>query len=488
MKLLLLLPLILFCSIIAKGQASINPIAKALETFTKDTSLTNASISFHCVDLTTQETIASYNENLSLPPASTMKLYSTALAYETLGSSFKPSTRIYTDGYIDSNGVLQGNIWIRGGGDPSLGSNYFEEDASKNDFLNDWVNALLKKNITSINGGIIADGSEFGYNGVPDGWSWGDIGNYYGAGPSGCVVFDNMLKFEFKTSSSVDELAELIQITPPVEGLNFRNEIVSDAINYDNAYIYGGPYSLEQFGKGSLPRGRSSFIVKGSIPDPEFLLAQEFHNALQKHLSIVSLPKCVRTTFPVAQLPINYSNKTLIYEHPGKSIDAIAYWTNQKSVNLFAEQLNCLVAYHQTGNGSISSAVSTSTKFWKNILDNGFVIDDGSGLSRKNASSAKHFTQLLDYMYQSSNYEDFKQSLAISGKSGTLAGLCQGQNCFGKIHAKSGTMNRIKSYAGYVFTNSGKKLAFSVIVNNASCTNRQLTYKIQNLFNAMSNY
>jgi D-alanyl-D-alanine carboxypeptidase/D-alanyl-D-alanine-endopeptidase (penicillin-binding protein 4) len=91
-------------------------------------------------------------------------------------------------------------------------------------------------------------------------------------------------------------------------------------------------------------------------------------------------------------------------------------------------------------------------------------------------------------MYVSKNYPLFLASLPIAGKSGTISSLCKNQAGEGRIYAKSGTISKIKSYAGYVFSTSGKKIAFALTVNNYSCTNLELRKQLEVIFNALAVY
>jgi D-alanyl-D-alanine carboxypeptidase/D-alanyl-D-alanine-endopeptidase (penicillin-binding protein 4) len=116
------------------------------------------------------------------------------------------------------------------------------------------------------------------------------------------------------------------------------------------------------------------------------------------------------------------------------------------------------------------------------------IINDGSGLSRANAISARHFCDLLRYMYTSPNYLNFRATLPIAGVSGTIKSLCKGQLGEGRVMAKSGTLNNVKGYAGYVETISGKKIAFSFCVNDFSCTSSQLVSKMEAVLNALAEY
>lgn len=482
---ILTLPIILLVQI----SFAQNSVQKALNIFTTSSEFTNSGISFYAIDVTSGEKIAEYNSTLALPTASTAKLFSTASAIELLGPSYRPETRIYIDGKIDSDGILNGNIWIRGGGDVSLGSDYFTEDGHEKDFLTTWSDTLQKLGIKTISGAIIADGSEFGYSGIPKGWSWNDMGNYYGAGASGISIFDNMIKFTFKTGTTVGSKTEITTMWPTVPGLVFHNYATSQNVSGDHCFIYGGPYSLDRFAEGSLPLNRTKFIVKGSLPDPEYQLAYELYNQLLTNgITAKEGAKSVRQ-LDLIQKNRYSSSYTLLYTHKGKTIQEIANLTNLKSINLFAEGLLCLVGYKMTGNGSTEEGLKQIEKYWSTKFSfGGIFLNDGSGLSRNNGISAASFVDLLKTMAQSKNFDAFLKTLPVAGKSGTLAGLCRDQPGQGRILAKSGTMDKIKSYAGYVNSKSGKKIAFAIVVTNFNSSSSVVVDKMENVFNALAVY
>ncbi|MEY4522405.1 MAG: hypothetical protein RIT10_1590, partial [Bacteroidota bacterium] len=215
-----------------------NNIQLSIDDFTKKAIVKNASIGFKCYDLTNNSEIAQYNSSTALPPASTTKLFTTATVLEMLAPDFKPSTRIYVDGKLE-NGTLNGDLWIRGGGDVTLGSSYFNKPGTESNFLGQWIDSLKNLGITKITGAIHIDGSEFGYNGTPDGWNWSDIGNYYGAGHAGICVYDNTLKYKFSTSNVPGGKTNLLSTFPVVPSLNFKNYIVSNAVGNDQSFIFG---------------------------------------------------------------------------------------------------------------------------------------------------------------------------------------------------------------------------------------------------------
>ncbi len=464
-----------------------NNLEKAITNFQRDAVNKNAIISFLAIDLQTGEKVGDLNSSKAIVTASTTKLFSTATAIEVLGSSKKTATRIYHSGEINSKGELTGDIWIRGGGDVSLGSKYFSKESKELDFLIDWADSLIQKGIKKIQGSVIADASDFGYKGTPFGWHEGDIGNYYGAFASGLNFYDNTIKIFFKTGA-VGSKAQLIDIYPNVPGLSIANSVVAAKVGGDDSSISGIAYSLSRKISGRLPANRDRFVVKGSMPDPEYLLIHELVRVLKaKGIEVVGSSKTVRLN--KLTKPNYEKDLKLLFQQESKSIKEIAYWTNVKSVNLFAEGLLNLLGYFSSNDGSTESGLKVVRDYWKDKINTtNLVLNDGSGLSRSNAISAQHFCELLKYMTTSPNYLDFRSTFPVAGKNGTINTLCKGGAGEGRVFAKSGTLKNIKSFAGYVDTKAGKKIAFALIVNNFSCSSYDITMKMEKVINAIAEY
>jgi D-alanyl-D-alanine carboxypeptidase/D-alanyl-D-alanine-endopeptidase (penicillin-binding protein 4) len=477
---------LLFIQLSAFSSFSQSSLELVKNEIVEDSYLKNASIGIQVIDLATGKVLVQNQEKTSLSPASTTKLFATASAFEMIGANYQPKTRIYYQGELSFTGILTGDIWIRGGGDAALGSRYYTDNESE--FLNRWADTLYKLGLRKVQGSVIGDGSEFGYTGAPDGWTWGDMGNYYGAGPAGLSIYDNMLKYYFKVNSVLGAVPVLVKTFPEVEGFQFYNYISGSKANGDNSYIYGAPYSLDRFGTGYLQMN-SSITVKGSIPDPELQFAFELMKALKKRgIEVSELPKGARSLNLIAAWKRYSTKHQLVYTNVGSSVSSIANWTNQKSVNFFAEQLICLVGYNKNGDGSTDNGLRQMNQYWNTRINTtGLYLKDGSGLSRSNGISAEHFCGLLNFMNQSKNKDVFRATLPVAGISGTLSDVCRNQAGQGRVFAKSGTMSRIKSYAGYVDTKSGKKLAFAIIFNNYNCSNTYLMKKIEKFMNTMAN-
>ena len=467
------------------GQES---LSAAVTSFLKGTEMEHASVSLMVYDLTNKSTAATYNENRTLPTASTAKLLSTGTALEILGADYQAKTRLYMDGYIQE-GKLIGNLWIRGGGDPSLGSKYFNQPGHELDFMLPWIDSLVSLGITSISGGVIGDGSEFGYEGAPDGWNWVDMGNYYGAGPSGLTIYDNLVRYTFSSGATPGEKVKVKSIEPAVPGLVYHNYVQASKKSGDNAYLYGAPFGLDRFGTGTIPINRNAFVVKGSLPDPELQCAYELTRLLEeKGISVNETAKGCRG-MEIFNKATDYYKKKLIATHYGERLETIIKETNHRSVNLFAEHMLNLIAFEKIGNGSTSAGLEVFETYWQEKIDtDGLHLNDGSGLSRSNAIAASHFIDFLKYMNTSADRDAFFSSLPVTGQSGTMKYMCRNQVAAGRVAAKSGSMTRIRSYAGFVDSKSGKKLAFAIIVNNFDGSSSALKSRFQSFMNTMAVY
>ena len=488
LKHITLLILFICSSASVQAQHKTNSIDIAISALAKDSSLKNASISFVVKDLDSSVIISDYNPNLSLPSASTMKVVTTAAALDILGSYLKFETKIMYDGYIDSNNVLQGNIYIKGGGDPTLGSKYFKEKYGL--FLSSWVDQIAKLGIDSIAGSVIGDASLFSDEYVASTWSWGDIGNYYGAGVSGLTIYDNTLEFEFSSGPLAHDSTFVDCFYPYSPDLIIDNKVKASNTKKDLAYIYGGPNNPTRTITGTIPKGQVGYLVKGSTHEPAYVTAFELESALWEYGVSVGGNA---TTIRRMKSSGNYfaSERKAIFITKSPTVGQIVYWTNLISNNLYAEHLLKHIGVKKYVDGSVFSSTLAVTKYWssKGIDMTGFYMNDGSGLSRSNAITASQLVEVLAYMKLKSKYsKSFLSSLPVAGKTGTLRSIGKKTKIAGNLKAKSGTMTRIKSYAGYVKSVSGRNLVFAIVINNHNCTSFQIKKKLEIVMVALGNY
>jgi D-alanyl-D-alanine carboxypeptidase/D-alanyl-D-alanine-endopeptidase (penicillin-binding protein 4) len=422
-----------------------------IDIFTKNSQLAHANISILVKDANSGKTLYQHRAEKSEVPASTMKLVTTATALELFGADFRFRTVLAYDGQIAADSTLRGNLYIIGGGDPTLGSAKIGEP----NFLDIWVKAIRAAGIKIIEGQILTDETVFDSQTVNPRWTWEDMGNAYAPGIHGISYIDNTLKVIFK-SGAVGTTPEILRTEPIMEGMTFSNYLKSTTVTYDKGYFYGEPFSLHRTIFGEIPANRTEFTVKSDLPHPAAMLVVD----LQKTL--------VNQGFIMKNNSLLSSEKHIFYTHTSPTLAEIIAETNTKSNNHYAEYLFRIIGTRAGMPATIDGSLKTIRDFWqaRGVSVAGLFQCDGSGLSPSNAVSAEFFVDLLNYMRtKSRNYATFYASLAVSGESGTLEPLLRKSVLKGKVHAKSGTLTRVKSYAGYV-DYKDKSLIFAIIVNN----------------------
>ncbi|MCF8380886.1 MAG: D-alanyl-D-alanine carboxypeptidase/D-alanyl-D-alanine-endopeptidase [Bacteroidales bacterium] len=463
---------------------------KELDEIIHDNDFKNAGFAFLAIDLNSGETIAGYNSDMALKPASTQKLITTATALELYGPDYKFETKLEYTGTIDTvNHILYGDIIIMGGGDPTLGSKYFDTTKNKQ-FLSQWVNGIKSLGIDSVAGAVIADAGYYSLDIVPPTWSWQNMGNYFGAGACGLSIYDNYYSIFLNSGSTVGDTTIISELMPEIPGLVFENAVIADSISYDNAYIFGAPYSFHRSLRGEIPLNKSDFVIKGSIPDPACLAAMELEKAL---VEIGVGLKNKATTFRILKQNGEYpdANRKEILTIYSPQLSLIITETNVHSINLYAEHFLNHSGIKLGSNPDTKSSAEAVQEFWKEKgMDiQGMELNDGSGLSTYNQFTPRQMVFLLNYMKNESRYFDaFFHSMAVAGETGTIENMFKASVAEGKIRAKSGTISRVKAYSGYVESLSGREIAFSMVVNNFSCSSGTARDKLERLMISLAEF
>ena len=447
--------LFLFSYLIANSQSA------AFDSLLADSVMTTSSVSFLVADADSGKIVFSYNPGTSLIPASTMKLITSSVAMELLGPDYTFSTTVGYSGTISRSGRLDGNIIIRGGGDPSLGSEYFSDHYSG--FINSWVEEIKKSGIKKIRGKVITDDSYFDYEPVAPRWLWEDIGVNYGAGVYGLSVFDNSCEISV-ISAADSSYVEIMGIKPDLWGYSVTNRLKASG-SKENWYVYITPYSSSGWLTGTIPVSRDTLILDASIPDPPLLIARLLNDKLESEgIRIESEPSTTRLE------PETITNKfTAITETVSPLLSFIIDVLNKESVNLYAEHLVKELGRQFRGKGTTIDGLYVIKDFISGagIDTTGLFFEDGSGLSARNGINAESLVKLLLYMKDKGKYfSEFYSSLPDAGINGTLSRYFTDQVFESNLKAKSGSMTRVRCYAGYFTTSSGKQMVFSILVNN----------------------
>ncbi len=459
--------------------------------FVSDSDFNNALISISLIDIETGSLLGEHQSDMSLVPASSMKVITTATALAVLGKDFKFKTELQYDGEILKDGTLKGNIYIKGFGDPTLGAEKPEGNIPYVQLMSEWATKIKALGIRKIEGKVIGDASAFEYAVLAPTWQWNDIGNYYGAGASGLNINANTYELEFKQNPQLNGRPAVNTVTPNIPNLYLINEVVSAGRNSgDNCYIYGAPYQYVRYLRGSIPLGNGKFTVKGSIPEPAFTAAMLLLEELENQG--VATNKIATTQLEEFQSGNTTSvNRKSIHVHHSLPLSQIMKITNEESINLYCEAMLKMLGLKQKGEGSLEKGIETIKEYWedKGLDTKGFFMEDGSGLSPRNGITSKQFASILKLVAKDKAlFNDFKNTLPLAGQTGTLKFMFRNSPAKGRIWAKTGSMRRIRSYTGYVKANSGKWLAFSVMVNNYTCSSAAARKKLEKIMESFLTY
>lgn len=436
-----------------------------------------ASFSLVVKDVQEGRTVYSYDTDRLQSPASVLKTVATATALEILGEDYRYPTTLEYDGILE-NGTLEGNLYIKGSGDPSLGSSHFAPGQNK--FLSTWIAALQKAGIKHITGSVISDESIFDTEGVSIKWLREDMGNYYAPGSYGISIFDNMYKLSLQTGAAGTRPV-LKGTEPDIPFIRFKNYLKAAPVSSDSAYIIGAPLDDVRYLYGVLPANREAYVLKGDIPDPALYLARYLTDQLQqKGIRVDGSPSCYR--IEVEENRWKKGERKEIVTTYSPTLREIASVCNHVSHNLYADALVKTVGlqYKPRRNEMISSfgrGVQVVKEYWEKKGLDVFPLrmNDGSGLAPADKVSAGFMGELLVYMATESAVSDaFIASLPQAGIEGSVRNFLKGSKLQGKARLKSGGITGVRSYAGYI-TKDGKTYAVAVFSNNYSCPMSRMT-------------
>jgi D-alanyl-D-alanine carboxypeptidase/D-alanyl-D-alanine-endopeptidase (penicillin-binding protein 4) len=274
-------------------------------------------------------------------------------------------------------------------------------------------------------------------------------------------VNDGLYKLYLKPSDKAGGEAAVLRTEPFIDGLKFEDHIkTGPAGSGDESYIYAFTGQYLAVLRGSIPQGAAEFAIKGALPDPALFAAQSFGFYLAK-AGVNANKSPSKGAAPAGPLK-------LLAETVSAPLKAVVRATNKRSFNLYAELL-----LRQLGGGSPDSGLAAVKSFLDGTGADVSELDivDGCGLSARDTVKAENFTDLLRAVYKKKYFPEFYDSLVFPGDpdaTGHLRALGKGTPLEKNLRLKSGSLNGVRSYTGYLKTKKGRLLAFTSIVNNYS--------------------
>jgi D-alanyl-D-alanine carboxypeptidase/D-alanyl-D-alanine-endopeptidase (penicillin-binding protein 4) len=417
------------------------------------------------------------NSSMMLVPASNMKLISTGAAVHHLGPEFRFETSIGHDGEI-TEGVLNGNVYIIGGGDPTLGSTDSIATPIEKVF-SQWHAMLKNAGISQINGRIIGDGSLFDQTMEHPTWLMEDIGTYYGAGTTGLMFYENMQSFRVSAGAYVGDSVNITPSYPQTPWMEFRYSCTTGENGTgDKLFLYTSDLAPVAEVRGTFGLDRTAKRLDCSNKFPEYTCAYYFKEYLNQNgivcdsIGDFKLDKEWIRRGEIKELGKTYSPQ----------LRRIIFETNHISNNVFAETLLRSLGREMTGDACYESSCIAIANILTGLgidTSRGARIKDGSGLSRQNYISSDFFCRFLLGMMESPHFEHFVNSLPSPGSDGSMIYNMRkySDSIKSRIKVKSGSMNGVRCYSGYVIPTDGGKedvIIFSLMINNCTSSSGQM--------------
>lgn len=403
------------------------------------------------ISLTRGDTLFTWNAGTPLLPASTLKMLTTAVAFDRLGPRYQFSTDVLYDGKLGPDGTLEGNVYLRGDGDPSLSGRYMRggPDAP----IVYLADQLVARGIRHITGSVIGDATAFDDQLVPEGWLSRYLQSGYAARVSALSLNENVVWVTVAPGSGA-------RLEPATNAIRLESNVRTVPGN-------GARLSVRRFSDGSVKV--SGTIGSRSIPRRYVYIVEDPAKFTTGALRATLIARGIKVDGGI-DLGKTPGSAVKLASIQSPTLDRIASAMNRESINHFAELLlrNAARGPERSVQGTVQNSSSAVRQFLtaRAHADTSYLrIADGSGLSTLDRITPRTMTQMLGYAHSAEWGPYFHASLPVAGESELLRRRMRGSPAQGNLHAKTGTTNDVIALGGYVTATNGEVIAFSFIYN-----------------------
>jgi serine-type D-Ala-D-Ala carboxypeptidase/endopeptidase (penicillin-binding protein 4) len=455
--------------------------------------LASAYVGALVVRLSNGKVLYAHNEDKLFVPASNAKLFTTALALARLGPDYRFTTSIVAEGAVDPNGRLNGDLVLVGRGDPSLsGRTYpYTTEPSDNDplqLLEQLADQVVSTGLRAVTGDIVGDDTRYPWAPYPGGWNIGDETWDYGAPVSALVVNDNRIALSIAPGDAEGDLAK-IWLSPALEYLSVDNRVRTTTGPHKALHAERQAGSRQIVLWGHIGLEASPSVEQLAIPEPAFFAADALRDALQRRGVAIRGGAVARHRMledlvdPERGEPTPVPAATELARRMSPTLIQLLQVVDKVSQNLHAEILLHEVGAVRRNMGTVAAGSGEMREFLSEagIAPEEVHLPDGSGLSRNTLVTPQAIVKLLVHMYRSPFRDQFLNLLPVGGEDGSLRRRFPGHPEARNIHAKTGTLGGVRALSGYAMSREYGLVAFSILINNASAENGDLTKVFDNV-------
>lgn len=411
-------------------------------------------VAVHSLDR--DERLFELNARTLLVPGSVAKLVTAATAAEAVGWDYQFETTLRTNGPL-LDGVLAGDLFIVGSGDPTIGGRGGED-------LTAWIDALKAAGISRIDGRIIGDDDSLEEPRPQLAWAWDDLGYTSGALFGALNLAENRLTVTVSAGPAAGSAAA-VTVEPHAAYRPLGNRVATGPAGTPQMLWPeqrpGEPFLTIA---GTIPAGAPPARLNVSAGNPTFWFASVFRaRLLQRGIEVTGEAWDIDDVRPAPER----GGARVLLTHRSRPLADIVQPLMKDSINLYAEavmRLNAAPPAFPTNDAALEG-FRRRLQAWGIAAEAQQVID-GSGLSRRDVISADAVLAVLQRAHDVTLMSPLVRALPVAGVDGTLASRMRNTPAAGNVRAKTGTMSNIRSLAGYVTTRDGERLAFVAMVNN----------------------
>jgi len=440
-------------------------------------------------DAKTGQVLFEQNADRYFVPASNMKLFTTALALAKLGPEFRFRTTLEALASPEKDGKLRGPLFLVGRGDPNLSNRKFpyvlkeEFDGAPERALAELADALAKKGVKEIEGDVVGDDSYFPRDRYPNGWEIDDMVWEYGAAISAIVVDDNTVQLTLTPGENAgDHVAA--SVNPPTPEFSLDNQVITSAAGVKpDLTLKREPGANLVTVLGTLPARSNPRKLTLAIQEPALHAAALLRRLLEERgIKVDGVARELST--PVATPP---DERVVLAELLSIPLGESVRLVNKISQNLHTEMLLRTAARQKGLWTTPDELASFPSDFYASagIPPGDVVQTDGSGLSRHDLVTPRAVVALLLYAQKQPWFGDYFASLPVAGVDGTLEDRMKNSIAVGRLHAKTGSVEHVRTRSGYADLPSGKRVVFSFMSNNMGSKGHEATDALDALSIAM---
>ncbi len=420
----------------------------------------------------TGEVIYERNNAKMFMPASNQKMYTTIAALCLLGPQYRYATDFVSNGDLDDNGVLSGDLIIKGSGDPSWSWRFY--DGNYDSVMVNFIDSLKLRGIAEIKGNIIGDDNIFDDQSLGYGWSWDDETYYYSAQISGLSYSENYIDYTLTPDSVTLGNPVIIEPHPHTNYMNLRNDLITVSSDTATEWTHDRERQTNNaWFEGNYRREKGESEATITIHNPTLFTVHVLKERLEEAgISVGGSPVDADDLTD----SLNYVETKKIFTYYSHPLSDIITKVNRPSQNFIAEMLQKTLGAEYGAEGSSREGRKVEMAFFDSLkMDTrNLQLRDGSGLSRHDLVSPNTSVSLLQLMWDHPYRSYFIESLPLAGLNGTVRRRMKGTEAEYNVRAKTGTIGYVSSLSGYTWTESGEPLIFSIMANHFTIPTSQV--------------